>query len=255
MGAGTLVVGRQRGAGPRQVAAEGGGERLDHPAGMRGDRRQMADRVVVIAGCGQQHREIAAGGLQPGGEAAQHRVGEPYRPFTAGPADQVDGRVDRGPRRHPGAQQLVGTQPQRVPHRRVHLVHRAVGDRGEQPVQDTQGAQGAVGQLGGETPVAGGQLAAGQQRRQQQVRVGATLVDGPQDLPGEQPGGIGPGRRRPGPLPCPRAPGGGRTHVNLSPAAMRAPRAHASAAIVGRPSGRTSSSSTTPPPVPTAIRP
>ncbi len=250
MGAGTLVIGLQRRAGLREVAAEGRGERLDHPAGMGGDRHQMADRVVVIAGRRQQHREITAGLGHPGGDPAQHRVGEPYRPLATGPADQVDGRGDRGPRRHPGVQQLVDTQAQRVPYLRVHGVHRTVGDRGEQPVQDTRGTQGAVGQLGGEPPVPGREPALRQQGRQQQVRVGAALVDGPQDLPGEHPGGIDPGR--PWPSPCGT---GGRAHVNLSPSARRAPRAQASAAIVGRPSGRTSPSSTIPLPVPTPISP
>ncbi len=91
MGAGTLVIGLQRRAGLREVAAEGRGERLDHPAGMGGDHRQMTDRIVVITGRRQQHREITTALGHPGGDPAQHRVGEPYRPLAAGTADQVDG--------------------------------------------------------------------------------------------------------------------------------------------------------------------
>ncbi len=57
---------------------------------MGGDHREMADRVVVVAGCGEQGRKVATGLIHPRRDPPQDRVGEPDRPLTTGIANQVD---------------------------------------------------------------------------------------------------------------------------------------------------------------------
>ena len=77
----------------------------------------------------------------------------------------------------PGAQQLVGAQPQQVQQHRVDLSRRAARGRGDDGVEQPAGAAGAVGQFGGERGVAAGDSAFAQQRGQREVGVGVALRD------------------------------------------------------------------------------
>ena len=74
------------------------------------------------------------------------------KPVTLRPADlpgQVDGGGDRGVRRHPGGQQLVGAQPQHGEHRGVDLLDRASRAGGDHRVVGALASQRAGRQLGG----------------------------------------------------------------------------------------------------------
>ena len=94
----------------------------------------------------------------------------------AGP-DQVDGGADRGVRRHPHRQQLVGAQPQRVEHLGLDLRQRPVDAGGQHRVVRALPADRAADQLGGERRVAAGQPVLAQHVGQHQVRVGVLDPD------------------------------------------------------------------------------
>ncbi len=65
-------------------------------------------------------------------------------------AGLLNGGGHRGVRLDPGAQQLIGAQPQQVEQHRIDLLGRAPGRRGDDGVEQPAGAAGAVGQFGGE---------------------------------------------------------------------------------------------------------
>ena len=113
-------------------------------------------------------------GVQVGlGDPSQHGVDIPCAAgLVAGP-DQIDGRRDGGVRRDPGAQDLVGAQPQGVDHHPVQVGDRPVAAGRDHRVQLTEGPAAAVGQFGGQRRVPTGQAALVQDAGQGQVGVGA----------------------------------------------------------------------------------
>ena len=84
--------------------------------------RGEADRV------GRRVRRHPAhpAGQVVGGDLAEHGVDEAGRALPDRGPDQVDAGADRGVRRHPHRQQLVGAEPQRVEHAGVDLGQRPV---------------------------------------------------------------------------------------------------------------------------------
>ena len=156
------VVGGERGVELLlRACAQGVGEGLGDPARVRVGERRVADRVLLRVG-----REL----LHPGrlvvlADPAQHGVDEAGGAGARVHPDELDGRVDRGVRRHPGAQQLVGAQAQGVEQRRLDAVQRAVGAGVDHGVEQALGPQRAVAQLGGQRGVAVAQPVPPQDRR------------------------------------------------------------------------------------------
>ena len=116
------------------------------------------------------------------GHPAQDGVGESRGCRTDLGPDQVDGGGHRGVRRHPGGEELVGAEPQRVEQRLVDLGDRSARRLGEDGVVAAPPAQRAVGELGGERGVASGQPGPPEQPGKHEVGVGVLLGDGPERL-------------------------------------------------------------------------
>ena len=167
------VVRGERGVGSSSAAcAQGVGEGLRDPARVRvGERRD--GRSGPPSGRGEL---LHPGRLVVLGDPAQHGVDEAGRAGRVHP-DQLDGRVDRGVRRHPGAQQLVGAQAQGVEQRRLDAVQRPLGAGVDHRVEQPLGPQRAVAQLGGQRGVAVAQPVPPQDRREGEVRVGVAHAD------------------------------------------------------------------------------
>jgi hypothetical protein len=83
-----------------------------------------------------------------------------------------------------GIQDLVGAEAENVEHRRVELGQGAVTAGGKDRVVGALAAQGAVGELGREGGIAAGELAVGEELRQQQVGIGFAVADRRQDVVG-----------------------------------------------------------------------
>ena len=64
-----------------------------------------------------------------------------------------------------GAQQLVGTQSQKIEQHRVDLFDRSIRCRRDDSVEQAAAATGSIGQLGGERGVTAADAALGQQGR------------------------------------------------------------------------------------------
>ena len=98
----------------------------------------------------------------------------------------------RGMAANPGGEQLVGAQAQHLAHGSVQLADGPVAALCEDRVVGAAAAQRAVGKLGGERGVPAGDLALVEDRRQQQVGVGAAVGDSVQDIVGGQARGVRP---------------------------------------------------------------
>ena len=157
--AGRFVVGSQQRLD--LVATDRRGERLDDPPRVGVRDRQVPEQVGVA-----RRRDPADPAVEVVlAHPPQHRVGEPGRTRPDVGAHQRDGRRDRRVRRHPHRQQLVGAQPQRVEHPRLHLGQRPVDAGGEHGVVQALAAYGSGRQLGRERRVAAGEPVPPQGRR------------------------------------------------------------------------------------------
>jgi len=139
------------------------------------------------------------------------RVGQPVQPAGQGvgghpmqdgvhhaggsPSDaamrQLDAGVHGGRGRGSHAQQLVGTQPQHVDHRRLQTAERAFCGGGDDAVIGALHTAGAGDQFGREGRVAGIQSVPRDQVRQDQIGVGARAVDRPEGLERHNPSWAG----------------------------------------------------------------
>lgn len=183
---GALVVRFQQVLDTGPAAAERVPERRDDPARVRVDDREVVLGVVLVRGGHLRHPAVEV----VGGHLAQHRVDELGAPLPQHHPGQLHARGDRRVGRDTGAEELVHAHVQHVQDRRVDLAQRPVDAGGDDRVVRPLPAQRAVDQLGrqGRVPVVEVALGAGllQQRGQDEVRVRVALVDGPQDLEGEE---------------------------------------------------------------------
>jgi hypothetical protein len=166
------VVGGQRFGEFVEVTAEGVGEGLCDPPRMGVRHREVAHRVVVS---GRRYR------LYPAlfvllADPAQYRVDEASRSTATTGSDQVHGGGDRGVWRHPGPQQLVAAQPQRVQQLAIDLREWAVRAGLQHRIQQTLRAACSVAQFGGQRGVAAVDPALPQQAGQHQIGVRVTLA-------------------------------------------------------------------------------
>ena len=116
-----LVVAGQQRAQLAGVGTERVGERLRDPSGMRVREGEVADRVGVGG-----RRELGDPRLLVARrDLAQHAVDETGTRRIEFDARLLDGGVDGGVRFDPGAQQLVGAEPQQVEQHRVDAVRSA----------------------------------------------------------------------------------------------------------------------------------
>ena len=137
---------------PRSSASPNG---ADDPPGVGQRHGQVTERI--LGGVGRQPLDP---GVQVGlGDPAQHRVDVAGATWLVARPHQVDGRRDRRVRRDPGAQDLVGAQPQGVDHHAVQLGDRPITAGRDHRVQLTERPAAAVGQLGGQRGVPAGQPA------------------------------------------------------------------------------------------------
>ena len=166
-----------------QRAAEGVAQRRDDPARVRVHDREVADRVGVVRrrDLGQPAVEVLPADL------AQHRVDEAAAALAGDRPGQLDGGADRGVRRHPHREQLVGAEPQQVEHRRVDLVQRPVDAGGQHRVVRPAAAQRAVGRARWRTRRRG---------RRGRARAAAPAASGWRRRPARRPRAAG--RTRPG---------------------------------------------------------
>ena len=173
-----FVVAGQQGIQLSGVGAQCVGERLGDPARMGVDERGVPDRI----GIRRWGQLVDPGLFVPCGDRAQHTVDETRSRRIEFDAGLLDGGGDRGVRVDPGAQQLVGAQPQQVQQHGVDALGRAPGGVADDGVEQAAGAAGAVGQFGGERRVAAGDSALAQQGGQRQIGVGVALRHRPQHV-------------------------------------------------------------------------
>ena len=184
---GALAVGGQRGLGLGQRAAERLTQRGDDPPGVAVPDGQVALEVVGAS----RGRDLEPGLQVAARDAAQDGVDESGRPRADHVPDQVDGGGHGGVRGDPGAQQLMGAEPEDLAHGGLQGVQLAVAAHGEHGVIGAPAAQRAVGELGGQRGVPAAEPALGQRGREQQVGVGVPLGHGAQHVAGGPAGRIG----------------------------------------------------------------
>ena len=143
----------------------------------------------------------------------------------------------RGVRRHPGVQQLVGAQPQRVPGRRVDPVHRPVGGGRDDRVERARARAACRRPARWRTRRPGRAVRRSRSKPgQHEVGVGVVAVHRGQRLVGGQPGRVDrrPARRA---APWPAAASAvRRLAAGSRELARRASAAHAAGPVGGRPS-------------------
>ena len=225
-----VVVGGQQRIQLAGVGAERVGERLGDPARMGVHERDVPDGI----GLGGRGELVDPGLLVAPSDGAQHAVDETGSRRIEFDAGLLDGGGHRGVRVDPGAQQLVGAQPQQVEQHRVDVVRRASRGRGDDGVEQAAGAAGAVGQFGGEGGVAAGDAALAQQRGQHEVGVGVAFRDRAQHVE----------RRAARRIERLAARPAGFGHDAVADSSSRAPRAQSAASIGFLPGGWMRPSST-----------
>ena len=187
---GALVVGPQRRLELCPAIAECVVQRLRDPPRVGGGDRQMTDRVDRAGRRDPAHPAV----LVVLGDLAQHGVHEAGRARARTGEDEFDGGRDRGMRWDASAQQLVRAQPERVVHRTVEGVQRAVGTAADDRVEQAERAAAAVGEVGGQRRVAAEERASRDDARQREIGVRTVLPNGGEQVEGCEAGAVRLGR-------------------------------------------------------------